>query len=187
MLEAPVHDVIAAAPPVLDSTAPHWYVLQTRARHEKRVAEQLERRSCDLFLPLFREVHRWSDRRVQVEAPLFPGYVFVHLALPERRQAVYVPGVVRLLAFQGVPAPIPPEEIIALRAAVEEHLAVWPHPYLRAGRRVRIMRGPLCGAAGILLRRKNRTQVVLSVELIQRSVAVEIAAADVAPLWEPRP
>ena len=187
MLQATANDGAGVKSSVLDYTRPRWYVVQTRARHEKRVAEQLEAFSCEAFLPLYQEVHQWCDRRVRVELPLFPGYLFVHVSLQDRRQAVCLPGVVRLLAFNGVPAPVPEQEIASLRAAVEEHLAVWPHPYVQAGRRVRIIRGPLCGATGILLRRKNRSHLVLSVDLIQRSVAVEIAAADVSPLWESRP
>lgn len=161
---------------------PFWYAAYTSANHEKRAAAEIFRRGVESFLPLYRAVRRWSDRRVELELPLFPGYVFVHLALRERLKVLQVPGVARLVGFGGLPAALPDEQVEALRAGLNGQMLAKPHPYLVVGRRVRIVRGPLCGAEGILVRKKSIYRVVLSLELIMRSVAVEVDAADVEPL-----
>jgi transcription antitermination factor NusG len=161
---------------------PFWYAAYTSANHEKKAAAEISRRGVESFLPLYRAVRRWSDRRVELEMPLFPGYVFVHLALRERLKVLLVPGVVKLVGFGGSPAALPDEQIEALRAGLDGQLLAEPHPYLMVGRRVRIVRGPLCGAEGILVRKKSVFRVVLSLELIMHSVAVEVDAADVEPL-----
>ena len=161
---------------------PFWYAAYTSANHEKRAAAEISRRGVESFLPLYRAVRRWSDRRVELEMPLFPGYVFVHLALRERLKVLQVPGVARLVGFGGLPAALPDEQVEALRAGLNGQMLAKPHSYLVVGRRVRIVRGPLCGAEGILVRKKSIYRVVLSLELIMRSVAVEVDAADVEPL-----
>ena len=161
---------------------PFWYAAYTSANHEKKAAAEITRRGVESFLPLYRAVRRWSDRRVELEMPLFPGYVFVHLALRERLRVLLVPGVAKLVGFGGLPAALPDEQIEALRAGLDKQMLAKPHPYLVAGRRVRIVRGPLCGAQGVLVRKKSVFRVVLSLELIMRSVAVEVDAADVEPL-----
>lgn len=153
---------------------PLWYVVYTNANHEKRVTHQLESRSVEHFLPLYESGRRWKDRRVRLHMPLFPGYVFVKLALRDQLQILQIPGVVRLVSFNGHPTSLPQEDIEAIRNCLDRGHQVEPHPYLRAGRRVRVMSGPLRGLEGIILRRKNKTRFVLSFELILRSVAVEI-------------
>lgn len=153
---------------------PLWYAAYTKANHEKRVTQQLEQRSVEHFLPLYESVRRWKDRRVQLQVPLFPGYVFVKLALRDRLQFLQIPGVVQLVSFDGHPAPLPQEDIQAIRNCLDRGHPVEPHPYLAAGRRVRVRSGPLQGLEGTILRRKNKTRFVLSFELIMRSVAVEI-------------
>lgn len=158
---------------------PLWYAAYTSANHEKRVAEQLTQRSIDHFLPLYQSVRRWKDRRVRLQLPLFPGYVFVHLALRDRLQVVQIPGVVKLIGFGGTPTALPQEEIDALRTSLANGARAEPHPYLTVGRRVRVKSGPLAGMEGILLRRKPKLRVVISIELIQRSVAVDTDLADV--------
>ena len=160
---------------------PLWYAAYTNANHEKRVTQQLEKRSVEHFLPLFESARRWKDRRVRLQMPLFPGYVFVKLALRDRLQLLQIPGVVQLVSFNGHPAALPPEDIQAIRNCLDRGHQVEPHPYLKAGRRVRVMNGPLRGLEGIILRRKNKTRFVLSFELILRSVAVEIDEMDLAP------
>jgi transcription antitermination factor NusG len=159
-----------------------WYAIYTCARHEKRVSEQLERKSIERFLPLYEAEHRWKDRRVRVQLPLFPGYLFVHIPLAQKLKVLELPSVVRLVAFQGVPAALPEEEMAALRNGLEGNLRVEPHPYLKVGRRVRVVRGPLAGMDGILVRKKDRLRLVISIDLIMRSMAVEIDAADVEAL-----
>src|ERR1700688_1751675 len=122
-----------------------WYAAYTSANHEKRVAEQLVRSSVEHFLPLYHTVRRWKDRRVQLQLPLFPGYVFVRLALRDRFQVLQVPGVANLVGFNGMPTALPREEIDALRTSLMNGARAAPHPYLRLGRRVRIKAGPLAG------------------------------------------
>jgi transcription antitermination factor NusG len=158
---------------------PHWYAVYTCAKHEKRVAEQFTERALENFLPQYESVRRWKDRRVKLQMPLFPGYVFVRLALRDRLRALETPSVVRLVGFNGHPIALPDKEMEALRACVEARLAAEPHAYLTVGRRVRIKSGPLAEMEGVLIRKKNRYRVVLSLDLIARSAAVEVDAADV--------
>ncbi len=156
-----------------------WYAAYTSANHEKRVAEQLVVRDVEHFLPVYDSVRRWKDRRVKLQMPLFPGYVFVCMALRDRLQVQQVPGVAHLVGFDGSPAAIPDQEIDALRASLESGVRAEPHPYLTVGRRVRLRSGPLAGMQGILLRRKGNFRVVISIELIQRSLVVHLDAVDV--------
>jgi transcription antitermination factor NusG len=160
---------------------PLWYAAYTNANHEKRVTQQLEQRSIEHFLPLYESARRWKDRRVRLQMPLFPGYVFVKLALRDRLQLLQIPGVVQLVSFNGHPAPLPQDDIQAIRNCLDRGQQIEPHPYLRAGRRVRVMSGPLRGLEGIILRRKHKTRFVLSFELIMRSVAVEIDETELMP------
>src|ERR1700688_812982 len=163
---------------------PLWYAAYTSANHEKRVTEQLTRRSVEHFLPLYPTVRRWKDRRVQLQLPLFPGYVFVRLALRDRLQVLQVPGVANLVGFSGTPAALPQEEIDALRTSLLNGVRAEPHPYLTVGRRVRVNSGPLVGMEGILIGKKNQARLVISLDLIPRSVAVEVSALelDATPL-----
>jgi transcription antitermination factor NusG len=160
---------------------PRWYAAYTCANHEKRVAEQLGERNVEHFLPLYETVRRWRDRRVRLQLALFPGYLFVRLALRDRLRVLQVPGVVRLVGFGERPIALPESEIETLRSGLDGGLCAQPHPYLTTGRRVQIKGGPLAGIEGILLRRKGNFRVVLSIELIMRSVAVEVDVADLMP------
>jgi transcription antitermination factor NusG len=160
---------------------PRWYAACTSANHEKRVAVQLGQRSVEHFLPLYASVRRWKDRRVHLQLPLFPGYVLVYLALRDRLQVLQVPGVARLVSFNGTPAALPQEEIEALRRSLANGLCAEPHAYLTIGRRVRVRAGALAGLEGILVRRKNRMRLVISLDLIMRSVAVEMDALELEP------
>lgn len=162
----------------IETATRQWYVVYTSANHEKRVTQQLQERSVQNFLPLYESVRRWKDRRVKLQLPLFPGYVFVRLSPRERPKVLQVPGIARLVGFNGQPAVLADEEIEALRTYTMKPLGAEPHPYLRAGRRVRIRRGTLAGMEGILVRRKNALRVVLSIDLIMRSVSVEVDAND---------
>jgi len=156
----------------------NWYALYTCARHEKRVANQIERRNFSCFLPLYRSVRRWKDRRKELELALFPSYVFVRMELEKRLQVLQLPGVVRLVSFNGQPVALPADEIEALQERLSGDVKVEPHPYLRAGRRVRVRSGAMQGLEGIVVRRKDRCRVIFSIDLIQRSVAVEVDEAD---------
>jgi transcription antitermination factor NusG len=156
-----------------------WYALYTCPRHEKHVAKQIEERHISCFLPLYRSVRRWKDRRKELELALFPGYVFVRIALEDKLQVLQVPGAVRLVTFNGHPAPLPEQEIECLRNRQSGCGTIEPHPYLCVGRRVRVRSGPLQGLEGIIRRSKDKCRVVFSLDLIMRSVAVEIDEADV--------
>src|SRR5438067_678124 len=160
----------------------HWYAAYTRAQHEKTVAAELGMRDVEQFLPLYSSVRRWKDRRVNLELPLFPGYVFVRLALRDRLRVLQIPSVVRLVGFNGLPTALPDTEMEVLRSGLSERLRAEPHPFLTVGRRVRIKSGPFAGLEGILKRKKSNLRVVISLEIIQRSVAVDVDAADVLPL-----
>lgn len=160
------------------SHEPHWYAAYTCANHEKRVAGQLEARDVEHFLPLYSSMRRWKDRRVNLELPLFPGYVFVRLALCERLRVVQIPGVVRLVGSNGQPTSIDGDEMWALQRGLEGGRLAEPWRYLTVGCRVRIKSGPLLGLEGALIRKKAIYRFVLSLHLIQRAVAVEVNAAD---------
>src|SRR5258708_20632755 len=178
----------AAAAGALRSAAvqQHWYAAYTCANHEKQVATQLDVRAVEHFLPLYSSVRRWKDRRVTLDLPLFPGYVFIRLALRDRLRVLEVPGVVRLVGFSGQPAALPDEEMEILRSGLSQSLRAEPHPFLTVGRRVRITGGPFAGLEGVLKRKKSSVRVVVTLELIQRSVAVDVDVADVRPEFEKR-
>lgn len=163
----------------MEYTEPRWYAAYTSANHEKRAALQLVQRSVEHFLPLYESVRRWRDRRVKLQMPLFPGYIFVRLALRDRLQVLQVPGVARLVGFNGMPCALRDSEIEAMQTCLERKASLEPHPYVQVGRRVRVKCGPLAGLEGIVVRKKNRVRFVISLDLIQRSVAVEVEAGDV--------
>jgi len=167
-----------------DAARLNWYALYTCPRHEKCVAQQIEQRSISCFLPLYRSVRRWKDRRKELELALFPGYVFVRLALQDRFRVLQLPSAVRLVSFNGQPAVLPEAEIDQLRQRLARGSCMEPHPYLRVGRRVRVCGGPMQGLEGIIVRRKERCRVVFSLDLIMRSVAVEVDEGDVEPVAE---
>jgi len=162
----------------------HWYAAHTCANHEKCVAGQLSARSVEHFLPLYESVRRWKDRRVRLQLPLFPGYLFVRLALPDRLRVLQIPGVATLVSFNGTPAPLPEREIETLKAGLQRGVQALPHPYLTVGRHVRITDGPLEGLEGVLVRKKNALRFVVSLELIQRSIQLDIDATSVEPLFD---
>jgi transcription antitermination factor NusG len=161
--------------------ASQWWVLYTRHQHEKAVAEMLSAKDFEVFLPLYESVRRWKDRKKLLTLPLFPCYVFVKGGQDRRLQVVTTPGIHTIL-FHGESVAIVPEaEIQAIRRAVEGPFRVEPHPFLKCGERVRVTRGSLEGVEGILIRKKNLYRLVLSVDMMAQSVAVEIDATDVEP------
>jgi transcription antitermination factor NusG len=162
--------------------AAHWYAAYTTARHEKVVAQQLTERQVETFLPLYRSWHRWKDRRKLVELALFPSYVFVRISPREKLRVLQVSGVVHLVSFNGQLAELPETEINALRNGLENDIYAEPYPYLRVGRRVRVVRGPMNGTEGILVRKKDKYRVVISIDVLMRSVAVEIDGGDLQPV-----
>jgi transcription antitermination factor NusG len=142
----------------------------------------MQLRAIESYLPLYKKVSRWKDRRVVVHLPLFSGYVFVRMALEEKLRVLQIPGLVRLVGFNGTPTPLGDEEMLAMRNGLTTDIHAEPCPYLQIGRRVRIKSGPLAGFQGILLRKKKSYRLVLSVEMIRRSIAVDVDMADIDPL-----
>ena len=156
-----------------------WYAGYTASRHEKRVAEHFAQRGVEHFLPLYETIHRWNNGRHRVQLPLFPGYIFVRIALRDRLRVIEVPGFVRLVGFNSLPHPLPEADINRMKEALNKGVLAEPYPYLTVGTRVEIRNGPMQGMTGILLRRQNKCRVVISVDLIMRSMAVEVEASDV--------
>jgi transcription termination/antitermination protein NusG len=167
-----------------DAAVEYWYGLHTRPRHEKIVAQRLEERGVTTFLPLITEVHRWSDRKKKVEMPLFSCYVFAKF-LPnrsERLRVLRVDGVFGLVGSHGDGSPIPEEQIDAVRSVMQGQLPWSSHPFLKIGQRVRIRGGALEGMEGILVSDNGDRTLVISVDAIQRSLAVRVEGYEVEPV-----
>ena len=162
-----------------------WFAVYTISRHEKCIARHFGERNLESFLPLYQKEYHWKKRcSAQTELPLFPNYVFVHIRPEQRIPVLNVPGVLGIVGGR-IPSPLPDAEMEALRAAYASgHFE--PYPYLAEGERVRIKAGAMAGMEGILLRRKSSLRVVLTIDLIQRSVAAEMNAEDVEPVLQHR-
>lgn len=158
-----------------------WWAVYTRHQHEKVVAEMFEHKGLETFLPVYESVRRWKDRKKLLALPLFPCYVFVRGSLNRRLPVLTTPGVHMILSHGERAAVIPEDEIEAIRRSVEGSLNIEPHPFLKCGERVRVTRGSLDGVEGILVRKKSIFRLVLSVNMLAQSVAVEIDASDVEP------
>jgi transcription antitermination factor NusG len=159
-----------------------WYALYTRHQHEKRVHQVLTAKGLEVFLPLYTTARQWKDRVMRVSLPLFPCYVFLRGDFNQWLPVLTTPGIYSVVGFGGQPASISNEQIDAIRRVIESPVKAEPHPFLRRGDRVRVMAGPLRGLEGILVRKKNWCKLLLSIEILQRSVAVEIDAAMVQRL-----
>jgi transcription antitermination factor NusG len=162
----------------------HWWAVYTRHQHERSIEEMLSAKGFEVFLPLYESTRRWKDRKKVIALPLFPCYVFVRGGLDRRLQVLTTPGVHMILSRGERIATIPEDEIEAIRKTIEGPFQVEPHPFLRCGERVRVVRGSLEGVEGVLIRKKNLYRLVLSVEMLAQSVAVEIDAGDVIPAQE---
>ena len=166
-------------------TLPRWFALYTTPRHEKHVSEILAHRQIETFLPLYRTTRQWKKSRpVVLELPLFPTYVFVRIAREARGAVLSVPGVLSIVGSGREPWPLPDPEIEAIRLGLQMR-KIEPHPYLTVGERVRIKAGVMTGVEGILVRQKNDLRVVLTLDTIMRSVAVEVDADDIEPANAP--
>jgi transcription antitermination factor NusG len=178
-------------PPVLASLADpdgagansQWYAIHTRARHEKSVTQRLEGQNFEAFLPLVSEVHRWSDRRKVVDLPLFTCYVFAKLsrAAEERLSILRFQGVIGFVGAGWEGTPIPEPQIDAVRTLLAQQLPCCTHPFIKIGQRVRIRGGALDGVEGTLLSRNGDRTLVVSIDAIQRSMAVRIDGYDFEP------
>jgi transcription antitermination factor NusG len=174
---------VAVYPEAIES----WYAIYTRHQHEKTIAGMLMSKGFEVFLPLYSAVHRWKDRSKTVSLPLFPCYVFLRGGMDRRFHVISTPGVCSFVGTRDCAAPIPQPEIDAVRRAVETRLQVEPYPFLKSGDWVRVTAGPLAGIEGVLVRRQSHCRLVLSVELLQRSVAVEIGTEAVERITTRRP
>ena len=159
----------------------NWFAAYTNSHHEKRVAAHFGERQIESFLPLYSVLHRWKNRcEVDLDLPLFPNYVFVHIDPSDRVRVLEVPGVLSLVGFGRTLAPLSDFEIEALRSCVGQR-NIEPHPYLVIGERVRIKAGPMTGMEGVLVRKKSHFRVVLALDVIMQCVAVEVDADDLEP------
>jgi transcription antitermination factor NusG len=163
-----------------------WYAIYTRHQHEKMVAQILTSKGFNTFLPLYATIHDWKDRKRALLLPLFPCYVFLKGDIHRRLQIITTPGIYGLVSSAGQPAAIPDAEIESIRRVVDSGVRVEAHPYLECGQRVRIKCGPLTGIEGILVRKKNISRLVLSVEILGTAAAIEVAAFQVEALVAPR-
>lgn len=169
--------------PVMEQT--RWYAVRTRSRHEKLVTRQLENQGVQAFLPLVTKINQWSDRRKQVEEPLFSGYAFVrlnHSSATERVRVLQTQGVVNFVGVQGTGIAIPDQEIENINTLLASKAQYQERPYLHIGQRVRVCGGALDGLEGILTAENSDQSVVISVGLIQRSLSVRVAGYNVEPL-----
>ncbi len=158
-----------------------WFAVQVRSQRESRVAYHLIGKGYELFLPLYKSRKRWSDRIKEIEAPLFPGYLFCRLDRNDRLPILKTPWVLQIVGLNGSPIPIDEEEIRAVRTLVTSGAPTQPWPFVEIGDRVRIESGPLRGVVGILNQIKDNHRLVVSITLLQRSVAVEIDSALITP------
>ena len=159
-------------------SGPHWYAAYTKPRHERIVTVHLEHRGYEVVFPRYTANHRWTDRMKEVEQPLFPGYVFVRCDSVHRLPVVQTPGLLHLVSDASGPLPVPDIEVENLRRAMETGVPLLPVPYLKVGDSVSITRGPLRGLTGILQEIRSKQWVIVSIELLARSVAVKVS-----PSW----
>jgi transcription antitermination factor NusG len=158
-----------------------WYAVRTRSRHEKLVARQLENQGIQSFLPVVSQIHNWSDRRKQIETPLFSGYAFLRMihSSEDRVRVLRTQGVVSFVGVQGIGTPIPDHQIEDIKTLIASQLPYQERPFLRVGQRVRVRGGALDGVQGILVAENDDRSLVISVEPIQRSLYVRVAGYDV--------
>ena len=183
MLEStPCRDVHARELTAAREHSKSWFAVYTTPRHEKAVARQFDVRQIEAFLPLYRSLRRWKNGcRVNVDQPLFPNYVFASLKRRDYVRVLQTPGVLSLVGSGREPAPLESSEIESLRSELSLR-EFEPHPYLVTGDRVRIHSGALAGMVGVLVRKKSKLRVVLTLDLIMQSVAVEIGADEIEPV-----
>ena len=180
----PVHPALPMATDEDSQDALRWYAIQSRSRHEKKVATQLQHKGVLAYLPLISETHRWSDRRKIVEQPLFPGYVFVRIDYSNeaRIRVLRTLGVAGFVGSHGDGIPIPDKQIQDVQTLLASNAPFEPYPFLRLGRRVRIRGGCLEGIEGVLKAKNSDASVVVSVDLIQRSLAIRVCGFDLEPV-----
>ena len=159
-----------------------WYALQVRSRKEGYIASQIQGQGFECLLPTYKSIRKWSDRVKELEQPLFPGYLFCRFDFQNRRPVITTPGVFQIVGFGRTATPVADEEIRALQLAVSSEAPKQPWPYLEVGQRVQVVYGNLTGLEGILVNIKGNHRVVLSVTLLQRSVALEVETSWLSPV-----
>lgn len=159
-----------------------WYAIRTAAGREKAVSAQLQNKGFEEFLPLYKSKRQWSDRTKELEFPLFPGYLFCRFDFSNRLPILVTPGVKLIVGYGKIPAPVSDGEIESLHRAIRSGAEATPWPYLSVGQRVRVREGSMAGVEGILLQVKNSWRIVLSVDLLRRSVAVELDRGAISPV-----
>src|SRR3954452_10840241 len=164
---------VQASPSIASRSLP-WFAIWTKSKQENRVTAILSNKNFDVFYPVYRVHRRWSDRTVQTELPLFPGYVFCRLDVLKRLPVLTTPGVVGILGSSTEPVPVADHEIEAVQAILRSGQRPEPCPFIREGQRIRVIDGSLEGQQGILLKKKNECRLIVSVTMLQRSVSVEI-------------
>lgn len=175
-----------------EDRSPHnWFAVEVRHNREKVVADLLEAKGLEAFLPSYQEPRKWSDRVKLTELPLFPGYLFCRIVGDRRMPILTTPGVRGVVGFGSVPVPVPDGEIEAVRLFIKSRLKIQPWPFLQIGQAVKIQKGPLAGVEGILQEFRGNYRVVVSISLLQRSIAAEmdgtwVKGADHAPLPQSR-
>ena len=167
----------------IDAISPvRWYAVRTKSRHEKLVRDRLFGQGIEQFLPTIKRLSQWKDRKKEIEVPLFSGYCFARFAMEDRLSVRKTYGVANIVGNGHGPEPIPDEEIDGIRLLIRSKLVYDAHPYLQQGAPVEVIRGPLQGVRGVLLRKASRYRLVLAIHLIQHAAAVEIDASDVASI-----
>ena len=151
-----------------------WFAIQVSPRHELTTAKILRNKGLEEFVPLYKSRRQWSDRQKDLWLPLFTGYVFCRFSAKAKLPVVTTPGVIRIVGSNKGPDPISDDEIASLRMAAQLPANIHPYPYLAIGTKVKIEEGPFAGLEGILINQKNRSHLVLSLDLVQRSVAIDI-------------
>jgi len=162
-----------------------WYAVYTKHHHEKKSADLLARKGLEVYLPLYRSLRQWRDRKKTLTIPLFPSYVFLRSASENRLEILSTPGVFFIVTSAGHACSIPDHDIESMRTITTSRASIAPHPFLQSGDCVRIRRGPLEGVRGILTLVKNQHRVVLCVEALRKAVSVEVAATDVERIGKP--
>ncbi|MER3446520.1 MAG: antitermination protein NusG [Candidatus Dadabacteria bacterium] len=156
-----------------------WYAVYTTVRHEKKVNDALSEKNVETFLPLREVLSQWRDRRKRIKVPLFPGYLFINIALEDRLRVLSTKGALRIVGSGGVPVPVSLDQIEAIKRVVEGKVEYDCYPYLTQGREVVVINGPLEGVRGRILERRGNYRLIISVDTIKRSVSVEVDPRDI--------
>ena len=161
---------------------PNWYALKTRYRHEKKVAGRLQQKGITIYLPLYTTYHTWCDRKKRVTEPLFSCYLFVKIPLKDRLPVLQTDGVINLVSFNNIPAPIPESQIDSIRCVLSKLTLVHKTDYYGVGEHVEVIQGPLKGIIGVLQKIKNQSRLVISIDVICQAISIDIDINSIKPI-----